>query len=231
MYYRTIFSKSAFPHLMSQLHPLISPFTSFYATQSRLMRFAIYILQLNIVSAVVFVYYSAGYRSKDLLRDSEVIDQDDIVSILVSTFMCSVVLTPWMSEPLIKSCSNQLVASNAPNSTNITQPVVLQVRRRPLCIGLMILSLVSSLALPVWAILASRSVPASNQYCMATTVIGGVFLATLVTNLIYLWINSCLARKVAYASNKKSATSSRCLVHYKALQIVRDMKAVDEVKD
>lgn len=32
MYYRTIFSQSAFPHLMSQLHPLISPFTSFYAT-------------------------------------------------------------------------------------------------------------------------------------------------------------------------------------------------------
>ena len=32
MYYRTIFSKSAFPHLMSQLHPLVSPFTSFYST-------------------------------------------------------------------------------------------------------------------------------------------------------------------------------------------------------
>ena len=31
-YYRTIFSKSSFPHLMSQLHPLLSPFSGFYAT-------------------------------------------------------------------------------------------------------------------------------------------------------------------------------------------------------
>ena len=32
LYYRTIFSKSSFPHLMSQLHPLLSPFTSYFAT-------------------------------------------------------------------------------------------------------------------------------------------------------------------------------------------------------
>jgi len=32
MSYRTLFSKAAFPHLMSQLHPLISPFTSYFAT-------------------------------------------------------------------------------------------------------------------------------------------------------------------------------------------------------
>lgn len=65
MYYRTIFAKSAFPHLMSQLHPLISPFTSFYATQSRLMRFTIYMLQFNIISTFVFIYYAAVYRQSD----------------------------------------------------------------------------------------------------------------------------------------------------------------------
>lgn len=43
-HYRTIFSKSSFPHLMSQLHPLISPFASFNATQSRFMRFTLYML-------------------------------------------------------------------------------------------------------------------------------------------------------------------------------------------
>lgn len=31
-YYRTIYTKTAFPHLMSQMHPLVSPFTSYYAT-------------------------------------------------------------------------------------------------------------------------------------------------------------------------------------------------------
>ena len=36
LYYRTIYSKSAFPHMMSQLHPLLSPFTSYCAQQSRL---------------------------------------------------------------------------------------------------------------------------------------------------------------------------------------------------
>jgi hypothetical protein len=48
-YYRTIYSKSAFPHLMSQLHPLTSPFTSYYATQARFVRFTLYMLQVNIV--------------------------------------------------------------------------------------------------------------------------------------------------------------------------------------
>ena len=65
---------------------------------------------------------------------------------------------------------------------------------------------------------------------MSTTVIGSLFGATLGTNLIYLWINSCLARKVAYAANKRQASTCQCLVHAKALQIVRDMKAVCEIK-
>ena len=44
IHYRSIFSKSSFPHLMSQLHPLSSPFTSFNATQSRFMRYTLYML-------------------------------------------------------------------------------------------------------------------------------------------------------------------------------------------
>ena len=74
MYYRPIFAKSAFPHLMSQLHPLISPFTSFYATQSRLMRFTIYMLQFNIISTFVFIYYAAVYRQSDQERNEGVVD-------------------------------------------------------------------------------------------------------------------------------------------------------------
>lgn len=106
MYYRTIFSKSAFPHLMSQLHPLVSPFTSFYATQSRVLRFAIYMLQFNIISTFVFLYFAAVYRTDDPERKAEVVEQDDIGSVIASMFFCSFLLTPWLSEPLIKTCSN-----------------------------------------------------------------------------------------------------------------------------
>jgi len=108
-------------------------------------------------------------------------------------------------------------------------------RRKVLRVTLVVLSVVSSVTLPVWAIVASSNIPASNQYCMATTVIGALFAATLGTNLIYLWINACLARRVAYASpnskGSKCVRLSQCLSHHKALQIVRDMKAVLAVKD
>jgi len=49
---------------MSQMHPLLSPFTSFYATAGRFMRFTMYMLQVNIVTALVYVFYSAGYRQE-----------------------------------------------------------------------------------------------------------------------------------------------------------------------
>ena len=64
-HYRTIFSKSSFPHLMSQLHPLFAPFSSFNATQSRFMRFTLYMLQVNLVASIVYLYYSFVYRQDD----------------------------------------------------------------------------------------------------------------------------------------------------------------------
>mmetsp|Transcript_13695 Transcript_13695/g.17313 ORF Transcript_13695/g.17313 Transcript_13695/m.17313 type:complete len:163 (+) Transcript_13695:3942-4430(+) len=162
MYYRTIFSKSAFPHLMSQLHPLISPFTSFYATQSRLMRFSIYMLQFNIISAFVFVYYSSVYRKSDSERNASVVDQSDIISVISATLLCSLLMTPWLSEPLIRTCANQLVASANPNSANITQPVLIKNRRKNLRVVMQAISFASTLGLIVWASVASPSVPASS---------------------------------------------------------------------
>lgn len=159
------------------------------------------------------------------------IEQTDIVSVILWTVICSLLMTPWLSEPLIKTCSNSLQASADPNSANITQPVLLKNRRKVIRGVLIVMSFVTSLALPIWAITASEDVPASAQYCIATTVIGSIFLATLGTNMLYLWLNSCLARKVAYAPNKKKFTISQLLTHYRALQIVRDMKAVNEIKD
>ena len=161
----------------------------------------------------------------------DVIDSYDIQSLFSTIGICSVLLTPWLSEPLIKACSNQVIASGSPNTENIVQPVQIKNRRQGLRVTLIVLSIVASLALPAWAIAGSSSVPASNQYCMATAVIGSILGATLGTNLIYLWINSCMARKAAYAPTKGKAATYHCLVHNRALQIVRDMKVVSEIKE
>ena len=183
------------------------------------------------MSTFVYIYYSAIYRKDDTTRDADVIDSDDLLSLILATVVCSFMLTPWLSEPLIKTSSSQLVASANPSTENIIQPVIVKPRRKGLRRALIACAIFTTVALPVWAIAASTVVPASDQYCMSTAVIGAIFGATLGTNLLYLWINSGLARKVAYAPNKRTGSVSQCIVHYRALQIVRDMKAVCEVKD
>ena len=145
------------------------------------------------------------------------IDQKDIMSVLTGTLLCSFLMTPWLSEPLIKTCSNVLTISASPSSENIAQPVTLDEKRKGLRRTLVALSLILTLVLPVWAMTASSSVHASNQYCIATTIIGSIFVATLGTNLLYLWINSWLARKVAYAPTKRKAQACQCLAHTRAL--------------
>ena len=50
----------------------------------------------------------------DLDRNEEVIDSFDILSLLIATLTCSILFTPWLSEPLIKVCSNQIVLETAP---------------------------------------------------------------------------------------------------------------------
>ena len=44
LYYRTIFSTSPFPHFLSQMHPTIAPFTSYIATESRFMRYCMFLI-------------------------------------------------------------------------------------------------------------------------------------------------------------------------------------------
>ena len=84
------------------------------------MRFAIYLLQFNIICAFVHIYFISVYRQNDASRNLHVVDDDDIVSVVFASFVCAFLLTPWLSEPLIKTCANQLVASTHQNSANIT---------------------------------------------------------------------------------------------------------------
>ena len=72
-----------------------------------------YMLQVNIVTALVYVFYSAGYRQEQTRLDNDVIDTTDMHSLILVTCLCSLLLTPMLSEPLIKACSNKLVTSSA----------------------------------------------------------------------------------------------------------------------
>ena len=103
----------------------------------------------------MYVYYSFAYRQDDPDQKFDVIDMYDIQSLLLATSICSVLLTPWLSEPLIRACSNQVIAPSSPNTENIVQPVKIKTRCRALRVTLITFSLLSSLSLPVWAILAS----------------------------------------------------------------------------
>ena len=78
---------------------------------------------------MVYLYYSLVYRQEDPDRRLDVIDSQDIQSLFATIGICSVLLTPWLSEPLIKACSNQVIASGSPNTENIVQPVQIKNRR------------------------------------------------------------------------------------------------------
>lgn len=92
------------------MHPLLAPFTSYYATQARFTRFSIHILQLNLVSTLVYIYYSAVYRVGEANRNLDVIEQVDIWTVLLSSVAVALLMTPWLSEPLIKGISNELAS-------------------------------------------------------------------------------------------------------------------------
>lgn len=159
LYYRTIFSKSAFPHLLSQLHPLISPFTTSCPTASRYMRLSIYVLQVNLVSALSFSYFTGVYRREETeIRDLQMIDQTDILTVFVSAAIASLLSTPWLSEPLIRVCSNKLQApvQNSHDGSSIILPVTIKPRRKTLRVCILMGSLLTQLALPFWSFVASQ---------------------------------------------------------------------------
>ena len=82
------------------------------------MRFSLYILQLNIVSICVFLYFGNSYRKSEEGRTDDVIDSTDLLSLTIATLTCAVLFTPWLSEPLIKACSDKVVLEAAPDAVN-----------------------------------------------------------------------------------------------------------------
>ena len=73
--YLNICTKSVFLHAIAQMHPLLAPFMSYFATQSRIFRFSAYVLQINILSVVLSFHFHHGvYRYEDIRLDESVID-------------------------------------------------------------------------------------------------------------------------------------------------------------
>ena len=107
LYYRTIFSKSPFPHILSQMHPMIAPFTSYIATESRFMRYCIFMLQINLMSGLMFTYFTTFYRLNDASRNEDVLDQVDMMQIIGASIVGALLLLPFISEPLVMLCASR----------------------------------------------------------------------------------------------------------------------------
>ena len=223
LYYRTIFSQSPFPHMMSQMHPMIAPFTSYIATESRFMRYCMYLLQINFVTMACYIYFGSLYRLDDPSRNEDVLDQRDMMQIIGAGIVGSLFLLPFISEPLVALCSSKIHKTTDPVSAFVNTHVQVLPRNVLLKTILVVASILSTIAMPVWAIIQSPSVPASNQYCMSTAMIGAMFGGILVANLVYVITITAMAKRL------KKDFKSKCLPE-KAIQIVRDMQAVNEVK-
>jgi hypothetical protein len=208
---------------MSQMHPMIAPFTSYIATESRFMRYCMYLLQINIVTMLCYIYFGSLYRLDDPARNEDVLDQRDMMQIIGASVVGSLLLLPFISEPLVALCSSKIHKTTDPVSAFVNTHVQVVPRNAVLKATLIALALVSTVAMPVWAIIQSPSVPASNQYCMSTAMIGAMFGGILVANLVYTIVITALAKRL------KKDFKSKCLPN-KAIQIVKDMRAVNEVK-
>ena len=106
--------------MMSQMHPMIAPFTSYIATESRFMRYCMYLLQINLVTTLCFVYFGSLYRLDDPTRNEDVLDQRDMMQIIGAGVVGSLLLLPFISEPLVMLCSSKIHKSTDPVSAFAT---------------------------------------------------------------------------------------------------------------
>ena len=114
--------------MLIQMHPLLSPFTSYEATMSRLMRFSIYILQANIIFALIGVYFGYFYRMNEVasLRNSEVLDQTDFYHIMGVSTLGSLLLLPfWFTNSLTSAVANRIQKTTEPMAAFLNVQVVL----------------------------------------------------------------------------------------------------------
>lgn len=155
---------SVFVHTLSQMHPVAAPFISYFATQSRLFRFSAFALQVNIFAILVSCYFSRGrYRLTSIRYDDSVIDQADIKNIAVASVIGSLILLPFISEPLCTLLSDAISKVMNPDVKYMDEIQVEVRKRRVIPRGLVIvLGLLTTLVCPIWAGVEGHTTPTSN---------------------------------------------------------------------
>ena len=174
---------------------MIAPFTSYIATESRFMRYCMFLIQINCMSALLILYFTTFYRINDSVRNEDVLDQVDMMQIIGASVVGSVLLLPFISEPLISLCASKFQKVMDPISEDQSHQVHVRPRNEIVKKVLIVVALLSTISLPVWAIIQSSSVPASNQYCMATALIGSLFTGLLIVNNLYMILITCIVKK------------------------------------
>ena len=89
------------------MHPMVAPFTSYIATESRFMRYCMFLLQINLMSGLMFAYFTTFYRLNDPSRNEDVLDQVDMMQIIGASIVGAVLLLPFLSEPLVILCASK----------------------------------------------------------------------------------------------------------------------------
>ena len=92
---------------------------------------------------------------------------------------------------------------------------------------LVILANLTTFAVPFWALLDTWVMPASNQYCIFTSILGSIIGSLFVTSVLYVAYNSCIAQSMVKGKAGRGGWSN-ILVCHKAVRIAYDLKAVQE---
>ena len=85
-----------------------------------------------------------------------------MMQIITVSIVGSLLLLPFISEPLVSLCASKIHRTSDPESAFSNTHVQILPRNGVLKSILIGLAIVSTFALPVWAIIQSPSVPASN---------------------------------------------------------------------
>ena len=202
------------------------------------MRYSIYLLQINVLSALAYVFFTASYRKgEEFTLYEDVLDGKDINTIVKIGLIGSILLLPFINEPLNAAASNALVQETE-------DTVVVSQRRGALRGFLCVSALVTTFMLPVWAIIASASVPLKMQYCIAAVVPATIILSAGM-NLLYLALVACVVKSQVQKFKRIEKDGSQTIRFFftdrmerigcmvapkKARQVALDMKAVDSVK-
>ena len=66
-----------------------------------------FLIQINCMSALLILYFTTFYRINDNSRNEDVLDQVDMMQIIGASIVGSILLLPFISEPLISLCASK----------------------------------------------------------------------------------------------------------------------------